>query len=116
MEKMTGDGVAAGTRPPREAPEPATTVVMLKALSHPVRLRIVDLIRRGGGGICVCQFEKQFDLTQPTITHHLKILREAGLLRTEQKGTWVHHFINAEAFAQLEASIGRFARTANASD
>ena len=62
---------------PTEADELAG---MFKALGHPVRLQIVDLLSRFEGQVCVCDVEGQFDLSQPTISHHLKILREAGLV------------------------------------
>lgn len=62
-----------------------------KALSHPVRLQIVDLLARFGGEVCVCEIERHFDLTQPTISHHLKVLREAGLIDGEQRGLWVYY-------------------------
>lgn len=80
----------------------------LKALAHPVRLRMVDLIHAHGGGICVCEFEHHFDLKQPTISHHLKILREAGLIRSRQEGSWVHHFVEPATFRRLRALMERF--------
>lgn len=79
---------------------------VLKALAHPVRLRMVDLINRGGGDICVCEFEKHFELTQPTISHHLKILRDAGLIRSRQDGTWVRHAIEGEVFSRARRLLG----------
>jgi ArsR family transcriptional regulator len=75
---------------------------MLKALANPIRLRMVDLIRRRGGDVCVCEFGAVFKLTQPTISHHLKILRESGLIVSRQEGTWVHHSIDPRAFGRLE--------------
>lgn len=78
--------------------EVAWFTTVFKALAHPVRLRMVDLIHRGGGDICVCEFENYFDLKQPTISHHLKILRDAGLIRSRQDGTWVRHSIEKEIF------------------
>ncbi len=76
-------------------------VVLLKALSHPVRLRMVDLIRQNGGDVCVCEFEQHFELTQPTISHHLKILRDASIIRSRQEGTWVHHSIEMSSFNRV---------------
>jgi len=89
-------------------PDVERFTTILKALAHPVRLRMVDLIRQGGGDICVCEFEKHFELKQPTISHHLRILREAGLIRSRQDGTWVRHTIDGKVFAlaqQLLASL-----------
>lgn len=81
----------------------------LKALAHPVRLRMVDLIHAHGGQLCVCEFEQHFDVKQPTISHHLKVLREAGLIRSRQEGAWVHHAVEPAAFARLRALMDRFA-------
>ncbi|ARA93770.1 hypothetical protein AWN76_011740 [Rhodothermaceae bacterium RA] len=81
----------------------------LKALAHPIRLRMVDLIHAHGGQLCVCEFEQHFDVKQPTISHHLKILREAGLIRSRQEGAWVHHAVEPAAFAHLRALMARFA-------
>ncbi len=75
---------------------------MFKALSHPVRVQILDLIGQGGGELCACNIEAYFNLTQPTISHHLKVLREAGLIRSENRGVWVHHQVNQEALSNLQ--------------
>jgi ArsR family transcriptional regulator len=65
---------------------------VFKALGDPVRLRLVSLIgARQGGEVCVCDLTSAFDLTQPTISHHLKILRESGLIESERRGTWVYY-------------------------
>lgn len=101
-----GPGAAAE----RAAAEPASdaTVDALKALAHPVRLRMVQMLAEGGGELCVCHFEEAFDLTQPTISHHLKRLREAGLLDTRRDGTWVHHRIRPETMSELAELLGRW--------
>ena len=63
---------------------------VFKALGDPVRLRLVSLIgAHQGGEVCVCDLTAAFDLTQPTISHHLKVLREAGIIDSERRGTWV---------------------------
>ncbi len=65
---------------------------VFKALGDPVRLRLVSLIgARDGGEVCVCDLTSAFDLSQPTISHHLKVLREAGLIDSERRGTWVYY-------------------------
>lgn len=81
----------------------------LKALSSPTRLRIVRLIHRGGGEICVCEFMEHLDLSQPTISHHLKVLREAGLVASRKDGTFVYHRIEDAAFAGLSSLMNRLA-------
>jgi len=75
---------------------------MFKALSHPVRVQILDLISQGGGELCACNIEEHFNLTQPTISHHLKVLREAGLIRSENRGVWVHHQVDQAALSALQ--------------
>ncbi|WP_103028119.1 ArsR/SmtB family transcription factor [Salinibacter altiplanensis] len=82
----------------------------LKALANPVRLRMVDLIYHGGGEICVCEFMDHFDLSQPTISHHLKVLREAGLIQSRKKGTMVRHRVDEAVFSILSALMDRFSR------
>ena len=64
---------------------------IFKALGHPVRVQMLDILSRHGGQACVCDLESQFDLSQPTISHHLKVLRQAGLLITEQRGQWIFY-------------------------
>ena len=65
---------------------------VFKALGDPVRLRLVSMIgAREGGEVCVCDLASAFDLSQPTISHHLKVLREAGLIESERRGTWVYY-------------------------
>src|SRR5215472_1534502 len=65
---------------------------VFKALGDPVRLRLVSLIgAHQGGEACVCDLTDAFDLTQPTISHHLKVLREAGIITSQRRGTWVYY-------------------------
>ncbi len=65
---------------------------VFKALGDPVRLRLLSMIgAREGGEVCVCDLTAPFDLSQPTISHHLKVLREAGLIDSERRGTWVYY-------------------------
>jgi ArsR family transcriptional regulator len=73
----------------------------LKALGHPVRLQIVDLLSRYAGRVCVCDVEGQFNLSQPTISHHLKILREAGLVGADQRGLWTYYYVRNDAVGNL---------------
>lgn len=82
---------------------------MFKALGHPVRLQIVDLLARFDRQVCVCDVEAQFDLTQPTISHHLRILREAGLVDCEKRGLWVYYYAKPDALAQVGALAAQMA-------
>ena len=80
---------------------------MFKALGDPVRLRLASLVAsHAGGEACVCDLSTAFDLTQPTISHHLKVLRETGLLECERRGTWVYYWVVPSALAQLSAVLG----------
>ncbi len=73
-----------------------------KALGDPVRLRLLSLIAsRAGGEVCVCELTEAFDVTGPTISHHLRVLREAGLIDCERRGTWVYYWILPSALAPL---------------
>ncbi|MEW1646014.1 metalloregulator ArsR/SmtB family transcription factor [Streptomyces sp. NPDC091219] len=75
---------------------------MFKALADPVRLRLLSLIAsHEGGEACVCDLTGPFDVSQPTISHHLKVLREAGLVGSERRGTWVYYWIQPAALNQL---------------
>jgi ArsR family transcriptional regulator, arsenate/arsenite/antimonite-responsive transcriptional repressor len=79
---------------------------MFKALGDPVRLRLVSLIAsHAGGEACVCDISGSFDLSQPTISHHLKVLRQAGLLDCERRGTWVYYRVIPSALSQLSAVL-----------
>ncbi|WP_018604091.1 helix-turn-helix transcriptional regulator [Mycobacterium sp. 155] len=79
---------------------------MFKALGDPVRLRILSLIAsHDGGECCVCDISPAFEVSQPTISHHLKTLREAGLLDCERRGTWVYYWVIPAALEQLSAVL-----------
>jgi ArsR family transcriptional regulator len=79
----------------------------LKALADPVRLRLMSLVAsHPGGEACVCDLNDAFDLTQPTISHHLKVLHEAGLLDREKRGVWVYYRARTQALASLGTLIG----------
>ncbi len=80
---------------------------LLKALADPVRLRLMSLIAsREGGEACVCDLSGAFDLSQPTISHHLKVLHEAGLVDRDKRGVWVYYRARPQALAALGALIG----------
>ena len=79
---------------------------VFKALGDPVRLRLVSLIgAHRGGEVCVCDLTAAFDLTQPTISHHLKVLREAGIIDSERRGTWVYYWLVPTAMERMSALL-----------
>src|SRR3954465_7036418 len=89
---------------------PAPIAPFPKALADPVRLRLMSLVAsHEGGEACVCDLNDAFDLSQPTISHHLKVLHEAGLLDREKRGVWVYYRASAEALSGLATLIGNAA-------
>ena len=80
---------------------------LLKALADPVRLRLMSMVAsHEGGEACVCDLNDAFDLSQPTISHHLKVLHEAGLLERDKRGVWVYYRASTEALSALATLIG----------
>jgi ArsR family transcriptional regulator, arsenate/arsenite/antimonite-responsive transcriptional repressor len=76
-----------------------------KALADPTRVAIVNLLA-GARELCVCVLVEQLGLSQPTISHHLRILREAGLVNVERRGTWAYYSLAGETVAALAAALG----------
>ncbi|HEX8752050.1 MAG TPA: metalloregulator ArsR/SmtB family transcription factor [Solirubrobacterales bacterium] len=74
-----------------------------KALGDPVRLQLVDVLRKHAGKVCVCELVPLFDLSQPTVSHHLKRLREAGIVGSERQGLWAYYYVLPEALEELSA-------------
>src|ERR1700741_5055894 len=74
-----------------------------KALGDPVRLRLVDVLRKHAGKVCVCELVPLFDLSQPTVSHHLKVLRQAGIVGSEREGLWAYYFVIPAALNELSA-------------
>jgi len=72
-----------------------------KALGDPVRVQLVDVLRKHAGKVCVCELVPLFDLAQPTVSHHLKVLREAGIVGSERQGLWAYYFVIPDALKEL---------------
>ena len=90
------------TREPLDAARADAFAPMFKALGDPVRLRLLSMIASAGGGeVCVCDLTGEFALTGPTISHHLKVLREAGLVDSDRRGTWVYYRLVPAALVLL---------------
>jgi ArsR family transcriptional regulator len=84
--------------------EDATRMALVaKALGDPVRLQLVDVLRKHAGKVCVCELVPLFDLSQPTVSHHLKVLREAGIVGSERRGLWAYYFVVPDALKELSA-------------
>src|SRR6266545_203345 len=88
----------------REAERMAT---IAKALGDPVRLQLVDVLRKHAGKVCVCELVPLFDLSQPTVSHHLKVLRDACIVDSERQGLWVYYYVNPEALEELSSWLTR---------
>ena len=79
---------------------------LFKAVADPVRLRLLSLIAcHEGGESCVCDLLDAFDMTAPSVSYHLKILREAGLISSERRGTWVYYRVNPPVMARMSAVL-----------
>jgi ArsR family transcriptional regulator, arsenate/arsenite/antimonite-responsive transcriptional repressor len=74
-----------------------------KALGDPVRLQLVDVLRKHAGKVCVCELVPLFDISQPTLSHHLKKLRDAGIVDSERRGLWAYYYVTPDAFKELSA-------------
>ena len=95
------------SREPLSRAQAQQVAPLLRALADPVRLRLMSLIAsHPGGEACVCDLTGAFDLSQPTISHHLKVLHEAGLLDRDKRGVWVYYRARTGALASLGALIG----------
>lgn len=77
--------------------------VLAKAIADPVRLQLVDVLRKHAGKVCVCELVPLFDLSQPTVSHHLKVLRDAGIVDSERQGLWVYYYVVPDALDELSA-------------
>jgi ArsR family transcriptional regulator len=84
---------------------------VLKAIADPYRLRMLATLARAADEVCVCDFTAALPLNQPTVSHHLRILREAGLVTCERRGTWVYYRVASDAAQRIEtAALGPFAQ------
>jgi ArsR family transcriptional regulator len=93
-------------REPLTATQAEAVVPLLKALADPVRLRLMSLIAsHDGGEACVCDLTPAFDVSQPTISHHLKVLHDAGLVDRERRATWVYYRARPEALTALSSLL-----------
>ena len=77
----------------------------LAILAHPVRLQLLDVLTRNAGKVCVCDLEAAVPVKQPTVSHHLRLLREAGLIDSEKQGLWAYYFVNRTALSALRKRI-----------
>ncbi|BBX94891.1 ArsR/SmtB family transcription factor [Mycobacterium lacus] len=102
-----GCAVVPLVREPLSAEAATQLAGTLKALSDPVRLRLLSVVAsHEGGEACVCELSAGIELTQPTISHHLKVLRTAGLLDSQRRASWVYYRVNPTVLQQLSQLLG----------
>src|SRR5947209_11324051 len=87
--------------PEVERDQAVRMAAVAKALGDPVRLQLVDVLRKHAGKVCVCELVPLFDLSQPTVSHHLKLLREAGIVGSGRVGLWAYYFVIPDALKEL---------------
>lgn len=89
--------------PEVERTEALRLAEVAKALGDPIRLQLVDVLRKHAGKVCVCELVPLFDVSQPTLSHHLKKLRDAGLVDSERQGLWAYYYVIPERLDELSA-------------
>lgn len=87
--------------PDVERQEAERMAAVAKALGDPVRLQLVDVLRKHAGAVCVCELVPLFDLAQPTVSHHLKVLRDAGIVDSERRGLWAYYYVVPDSLTEL---------------
>jgi ArsR family transcriptional regulator len=87
--------------PDVEREHAARMAEVAKALGEPIRLQLVDVLRKHAGKVCVCELVPLFDVTQPTLSHHLRKLREAGIVDSERRGLWAYYYVIPDALEEI---------------
>jgi ArsR family transcriptional regulator, arsenate/arsenite/antimonite-responsive transcriptional repressor len=104
---LAEDCCAPLLREPLTPGQAADLARTLKALADPTRLRLVSMVAaHDGGEACVCELTEPLSLTQPTISHHLKILVDAGIFTRDKRGVWAYYALRPQAFRALAAILG----------
>ena len=103
--KQAGGCCVPFIEPLVSAPESADLAAVAKALGDPIRLRIVDTLRTAGPeAVCACELTPLFDVSQPAVSKHLKVLREAGVIDVERRGLWSYYFIPDDSTLEVFAA------------
>ena len=89
-------------RPTVSRRDAAAIAAVAGALSDPIRVQLVDVLRNHAGEVCVCELVPLFDVSQPTLSHHLRKLRDAGIVGFEKRGLWSYYYVNPDASEVLE--------------
>ena len=89
--------------PDIERAESERMATVAKALGDPIRMQLVDVLRKHAGKVCVCELVPLFEVGQPTLSHHLKKLRDAGIVDSERRGLWAYYYVIPDALQELTA-------------
>ncbi|MDW8405399.1 metalloregulator ArsR/SmtB family transcription factor [Chloroflexus sp.] len=118
IEPPSGSRVAANTVTPGccapvidsalSDAEAAQLAGALTLLAHPIRLRLLAILARHGGHVCVCDLEAALPVKQPTVSHHLRLLRDGGLIEGERRGQWIYYAVRREALATVRGVLEEF--------
>jgi ArsR family transcriptional regulator, arsenate/arsenite/antimonite-responsive transcriptional repressor len=93
--------------PDIEREQAERTARVAKGLGDPIRMQLVDVLRKHAGKVCVCELVPLFELSQPTVSHHLKVLREAGIVGSERRGLWAYYYVEPDALEELSQWLTR---------
>jgi ArsR family transcriptional regulator len=105
-DRVKGDRCCHTEAVPRLTDANARTLASdFDILAHPVRLQLLDVLARNEGQVCVCDLEAAVSVKQPTVSHHLRLLREANLIGFEKRGLWTYYFVNRKELGALRARV-----------
>lgn len=104
-ERARGDRCCETALPRLSEQDVSAYAADFDILAHPIRIQLLEVLARQGGKVCVCDLEANVRVKQPTVSHHLKLLRKAGLIEWEKRGLWSYYFINQEAVRALRSRI-----------
>ena len=111
VDRQLGDRCCdVRARPSRTHAEATEVASDLENLAHPVRLQLLDVLARNEGRVCVCDLEAAVPVKQPTVSHHLRLLREAGLIESEKVGQWVYYRIKRDSARALRDRVQQVLR------
>jgi ArsR family transcriptional regulator, arsenate/arsenite/antimonite-responsive transcriptional repressor len=105
VERKRGERCCAPVAPHLSDAAAEQASADFQILAHPIRLQLLDMLARSDGQVCVCDLEAAVPVKQPTVSHHLKLLRDAGLIDCEKHGLWAYYFVRSGAVDALRARI-----------
>ncbi len=106
VERKTGDRCCdVGAQPSTTYADAERDAAVFDLLAHPVRLQLLDVLVRNEGRVCVCDLESAVPVKQPTVSHHLRLLREAGLVDSEKVGIWAYYRVDRGRLAELKERV-----------